>query len=97
MIRSLQRFAKAHSSCSWAVLLLLAWSQVSFATHQFDHSVADLHAPCTVCLQFERDDDVAIDTQICGVSAPAPKPRPLAVPFLLPAEHFGHYQSRASP
>ena len=97
MTRTLQRITKVHSSCSWAVLLLLAWSQVSFATHQFDHSVWDLHAPCAVCLQFERDDDVVIDQPVCIKSSPGQKPRPAASPFLLPAEHFGHYQSRASP
>ncbi|MEX2496033.1 MAG: hypothetical protein WD448_08095 [Woeseia sp.] len=81
----------------FAVLLALAWFQVAFASHQFEHVTGDLFDSCTVCKHLERQDSAAV--QKAPDSAPA-------LLFLAPmanaASHnparlHRNYHSRAPP
>ena len=77
--------------------LALAWSQVSHAVHQFEHSIDEVGESCTVCLQFERSEDALVAT-----ASPAPLPcvSTTAAPqdaLAARAETVSPYQSRASP
>lgn len=42
---------------SWLALVSLAWMQLAFAGHQFEHSLTYAD-PCEVCVQLDRLDDV---------------------------------------
>ncbi len=79
------------------LLVLLAWSQVSFALHQFDHSINELDETCAVCVQFERDDDVIVDADGMSVLPVASFAVPAEAVAAVRAEGFSHYRSRASP
>ena len=93
-ISSASRFA---GTLKWVLLIALVWSQFSFAAHQFDHNIADEHAACAVCAQFDRDDDVAISL-VPHSPAPATYLRALeSALIVVPAEQFHNFQSRASP
>ena len=79
------------------LVLLIVWSQASFAAHQFEHAIDDVGEPCAVCLQFERCDDAvpAADTH-------PPMAVPAAVEYagasaVFYARPFAPYLSRASP
>lgn len=77
--------------------MLLAWSQASFAFHQFDHSITELGETCAVCLQFDRDDDVIVDAG--GATALPAVSFAVAIEAVVAirADVFSHYRSRASP
>ena len=81
----------------WSLLILLAGSQVFFAAHQFDHSIADHDETCAVCLKFERDDDVIADAGGASVLPVAAFAVAVEAVADVRAEAFSHYQSRASP
>ena len=51
------RFA-AGSGRAFIVMLALAALQASYAGHQFEHSAGDITTACSVCLQFDRPDDI---------------------------------------
>ena len=77
--------------------LALAWSQVSHAVHQFEHSIDEVGESCTVCLQFERSEDA-----LAATASPAPLPcvsTTTAPQDVVAArvETVSPYQSRASP
>ena len=78
-------------------LVLLAWAQVSHAAHQFEHSLDDADENCSVCLLFDRYDDV---NSVADHEEPAPGASPL-VAVRPQAEFRSHaftpYLSRASP
>lgn len=44
---------------SWLALVSLAWMQLAFAGHQFEHS-AGYNDVCDACVQVERLDDLAV-------------------------------------
>jgi hypothetical protein len=57
---------------SWLALVSLAWMQLAFAGHQFEHS-ATYADSCDACVQLDRLDDVAAQP-------------PVALDFLRPDE-----------
>ena len=97
MFHSRNRHQLARTAPLRLLVLLLAWSQVSLAAHQFEHSIDDVAESCNVCLQFERYDDVVTIAE-CQVSVPAAS-HALAAHALTAfhASAFTAYLSRASP
>ncbi len=97
MLKSPQSARRRTGLVAWCLLGVLAWCQLAFAVHQFNHSAVDASEACAVCLQFDRNDDAAVD------SAAAPLPNTAAIlsraePPVAIAEHgFSHYAARASP
>lgn len=81
----------------YVVLLALAWLQLSYAGHQFEHAVDDVTESCAVCSHFDRlEHAVAPDVgapELPGVT-PAFVPRPARS---ADARFEGHYFSRAPP
>lgn len=45
----------------WVGLLSIAWLQLAFAVHQFDHVADYVGETCQVCVQLDRVDDVTVD------------------------------------
>jgi hypothetical protein len=45
----------------WLGLLSIAWLQLAFAVHQFDHVADYVGDTCEVCVQLDRIDDVTVD------------------------------------
>ena len=82
---------------TWLLLVLLAWSQASFALHQLDHSITELGETCAVCLNFERDDDVIVDSGGALLLQAASSVVVAEAVVAVRAEGFSHYRSRASP
>ena len=81
----------------YMVLIALAWLQLSWASHQFEHVAGDLSDVCTVCSQLERlDHAIAEGDGIATLPAfRSPAPEFLAgIPF---AEFTVNYHSRAPP
>ena len=79
------------------LVLALAWSQVSLAVHQFEHSIDEIGESCSVCLQFERSDDALAAT---GSPVPSPWVSTAAAgqdAVAARVETLSPYQSRASP
>ena len=80
------------------LLLLLLWSQASFAAHQFEHDVDDLGEACAVCLHFERNDDLIPESHNHAPTVVRPATGddiPLSsIHYVRPATP---YSSRASP
>ncbi len=78
------------------LLVLLAWSHVSLAAHQFEHSLEDSGESCSVCLLLERHDDLAPADD--AMSAPTASPV-VAVPAQREFRSLAYalYLSRASP
>ena len=59
-----------------AGLLALALMQVSIASHQFEHLAGDITDVCLACAQFERLDDVVVESAsdpLPAVSHAAPR------------------------
>ncbi|MEO0997337.1 MAG: hypothetical protein AAFX58_07440 [Pseudomonadota bacterium] len=81
----------------WLLLLVLAWSQIAFAAHQVEHSIAEADEPCVVCLNFERDEDAALDAHHSVSERASALPAPAATQRCHARETFTHYRSRASP
>jgi len=79
------------------VLLALAWFQVAFASHQFEHVTGDLFDVCTLCKHMERHD--AAVAQTSAESLPSAPLRPQVAEPASPASAngFRNYESRAPP
>jgi len=85
------------SALKWLILAALAWSQLAFAAHQFDHQAADLGDTCAICLKFDRDNDVVVDTAAC-VSKPASgTATAISTACTVPEAGYALYHARASP
>lgn len=82
---------------TWVLLMLLVWSQASFALHQFDHSIGELGETCAVCLKSDREDDVVVDAGSAPVLPAASFAIAVEDIAAVRAGRFSHYQSRASP
>lgn len=55
-----ERLARPKSARALCLLLFaLAWVQLSYANHQFEHVAGDLSGACVVCVQLERLDSTA--------------------------------------
>lgn len=82
---------------SYLVLIALAWFQVAFASHQFEHVTGDLLDACTVCKHLERH-DAAVAQQPGETTSAAFSPVPVAYatrPSAGPV--LRNYESRAPP
>lgn len=79
------------------LVVLLAWSQVALAAHQFEHAVSDLDDFCAVCVQLDRSGDACPPSVAASLSSSTlqdvvrPASEAAVVRFAAP------YQSRASP
>ena len=89
------RFSSRQLAC--CLLAMLAWSQLSFAAHQFDHSMVDTGETCTICLQLERDDDALLDVVDAGLPLAVPESIDGTAPVAIRTERFSPFASRASP
>ncbi len=79
------------------LLFALAWFQLSYASHQFEHVAGDLTGACVVCTQMERLDAAALHE---SAEAPAGAVAPAAVTGrdgIVPAVPVRRYESRAPP
>ena len=87
----------SHRHAVWLLLVALAWVQLAWTSHQFQHTAADLGSPCTVCVQLDRLDAVTAD--------PPAEALPFALALrlegedvvLLPAVPRAAYSPRAPP
>ena len=52
---------RSHRRAVWLLLLALAWVQLAWTGHQFQHAAADPGSPCAVCVQLDRLDAVTAD------------------------------------
>ena len=84
------------SAVKLLIVLGLAWSQLAYATHQFEHDAVDLGEDCTVCVQFERDDALVDVERVC-VSPAAVATIPVAVLASTARTEYTLYSARASP
>lgn len=81
----------------WLLLFALAWFQVSYASHQFEHVAGDLTGACVVCTQMERLDTAAFHEP---AEIPAAANVPVAVASqdgIVLAILLRRYDSRAPP
>jgi len=85
------------SALKWLILVALAWSQLAFAAHQFDHQLGDIGDTCAVCLNFNRDDEGLVDTAHCGSMPPSGTVAPVSAARIVPAAGYTLYRARASP
>ena len=84
-------------SSLWPLLALLLASQASAAAHQFEHAADELHETCSVCLLFERNDELLAAAEAKPLSAAKPAALAVESPAASGAQVFCHYRSRASP
>ncbi len=81
----------------WLALLLLAWTQIAVAGHQFEHTGAGAVDSCEICVQLDRTDGALLPAgampclAVSKQSIATPVAACRAVPFT-PA-----YSSRAPP
>lgn len=85
------------SALKWLILVALAWSQLAFAAHQFDHQATDIGETCVVCVKFDRDDHVLIDTGVSVSVSPSATPDAGHSTSAAPIQACAHYAARASP
>lgn len=81
----------------WLLLFALAWFQVSYASHQFEHVAGDLTGACVVCTQMERLDTAAFHEPAsiaAGAVAPVTVTRQDGIVLAVPVRR---YESRAPP
>jgi hypothetical protein len=88
---------RSRGRAGFVVLLALAWFQVAFASHQFEHVTGDLFDVCTACKHFERQD--AAVAEIPAEIEPAAAPPLLIAKAVRPnaAKALRNYRSRAPP
>lgn len=81
----------------YVVLLALAWLQLSYASHQFEHAVGDVTDSCAVCSHFERLEH-AVAPDIGAPQLPEVRPAFVPPPARSADTRFeSHYLSRAPP
>jgi hypothetical protein len=81
----------------YAVLIALAWLQLSWASHQFEHVAGDLSDVCTVCSQLERLDHAIAEGDGIATIPAIRSPAPEFLAGISFAEFTVHYHSRAPP
>lgn len=81
----------------YLVLIALAWFQVAFASHQFEHVTGDLFDTCTVCKHLQRH-DAAVAQKPAEMAPAAPSPAPVVYAARADAgKVLRNYESRAPP
>jgi hypothetical protein len=93
-----ERHAMPKSGRALCLLLFaLAWFQLSYASHQFEHVAGDLTGACAVCTQLERLDTAAFhEPAEVLVSAAVPVAVAVQGGEVLPVP-VRRYESRAPP
>ena len=98
-LKTLAGIRKRRFAFGCSALLVLAFLQVSIASHQFEHVADDANKFCRICAQHERLDDDILDSEV----GPALLLHADAVPPVeLPAQVYSDntwapYRSRAPP
>lgn len=62
--KTLAGIRKRRFAFGCSALLVLAFLQVSIASHQFEHVADDAYKFCRVCAQHDRLDDDVLDSEI---------------------------------
>ena len=97
MLRNRRTPQSLANRLSWLLFALLAWSQLSFAVHQFDHRAVDAGETCEICLQSERNGDAPVGAADVSVSPAKTILVPGESQVAFHAYYFSGYASRASP
>lgn len=83
---------------TWLALVSLAWLQLTLASHQFDHVAEYFADTCHVCVQLDRTDDTAADTQAVPLPVLAAQVGPATIASSDVDTPFASaYRSRAPP
>lgn len=81
----------------YVVLLGLAWLQLAYASHQFEHAAGELADSCAVCSNFERLEH-SVAPAIDAAQLPQAHPVFASAPVCSLHTRFErHYSSRAPP
>lgn len=81
----------------YVVLLGLAWLQLAYASHQFEHTAADLSDSCAVCSNFERLEYSVVPAVVAALLPQAHPVFPPAPVGSLHTRSERHYAARAPP
>jgi len=88
---------RSRGRAGFVVLLALAWFQVAFASHQFEHVTGDLFDVCTLCKHMERH-EAAVAQQSAESLPSAPLQRGVAESASsASANGLRSYETRAPP
>lgn len=79
------------------VLLALAWFQLAWASHQFEHVAGDPAGPCVVCAQLDRLDAVAAEQPAEAAGAASGPAAPFEPVLEHPRAPVRSYRTRAPP
>lgn len=88
---------RMHYRAVWFLFVALAWLQLAWAGHQFQHVAGDLGAPCTVCLQLDRLDSVPAEPPVEAKLFRPPLPAGVDNAGPIPATTEPAYSPRAPP
>ncbi len=80
-----------------AALLGLALTQVSLASHQYQHQGSELLDVCGICMQLDRLDGFLSPDEPILYAAPVSVPPDNDTQHAAPSWHAPTYQSRAPP
>ncbi len=95
--RNQQVAPKWLSRASWLALVSLAWMQLSFAGHQFEHSAAYADS-CEACVQLDRLDDlIAEPPAVSALHRPTGREPILQVPTVASVAAVPAFNPRAPP
>lgn len=91
------RVSRRRAHVGYLVLVALAWFQVAFAGHQFEHVTGDRFDACTVCKHLERH-GAGLAPEPAQPEVAAAVPVPVASQVRLTAAGIPRcYDSRAPP
>lgn len=81
----------------WLALLVVAWTQVAIAGHQFEHSGTAAADTCEICVQLDRSDGALLPD--AAPASPSATQHPTTVPATKyrPIAAAAGYWSRAPP
>ena len=83
---------------TWLVLFSLAWMQLSFASHQFDHVGTSIAESCELCVHMDRGDDALCGHHLPHTADVGPHEQPArAMPGRASLLQVRHFESRAPP
>ena len=85
------------SALKWLILAALVWSQFALAVHQLNHEATETGNACSVCLQFERDEDAVVDAPQAALAPALPSTAINATESGVNARCATHFRARASP
>jgi hypothetical protein len=89
--------SRRRDRAGFVVLLALAWFQVAFAGHQFQHGTGDLLDVCALCNHMERHDAPVAQKAVEPLPAAPLQPQIEQPAKPACANVFLNYESRAPP